>query len=306
MSSTHQSQNSLLAAAQQFASAAAAAQQFAAVAQIMAMTNGGQQSENQSFPPSPPSCSAAKKKVRRRVTDMSSPQKTSKKTPPRVRQSVGRECDDELGEEEMKAVSNFWSSLGVIDEGKNGGNLPRESEQSERKRPAAIQELLQMKKQRLCNPSTGADQGAREGLTEELLKVETARTELKDGSVSQQCSPSKSPMSGANSHLSEIINQICNGHDKEDTETTTSSGSHGSNGKDDAHHNGDREMNGDSKQTSCSRRKHQKPVALISVKNETEDEENKYFLTDEDLFTAVKTEEGGGYHDWFGIVKAVN
>jgi hypothetical protein len=266
------------------------------------MTNGGQQSDSQSFPSSP---TAAKKKVRRRVTDMSSPQKASKKTLPRLRQSAGRECESEaLGEEDKKAVSNFWSSLGVHDEGrpeKNTGNLPRESEQSERKRPAAIQELLQMKKQRLCNPSTVGDQAAREGFTEELLKVDTAGTELKDGNMnSQQCSPSKSPMGGANNHLSEIINQICNGHDKEDTETTTSSGSHGSSEKND-HPNGG-EINGDARQSSFSRRKHQKPVAMISVKKEEkEDEENKYFLSDEDLFTALKTEGAGEISDQIGL-----
>lgn len=82
------------------------------------------------------------------------------------------------------------------------GSLPKESEHAERKRPMAIQELLQSKKARL----------------EKLHSVKT------EGQTSERQSPAPSASEASYGPLGDIVDRITRGDD-DDSETTSSGGS---------------------------------------------------------------------------------
>uniref|UniRef100_A0A7E4UYC0 TF_AP-2 domain-containing protein n=1 Tax=Panagrellus redivivus TaxID=6233 RepID=A0A7E4UYC0_PANRE len=84
------------------------------------------------------------------------------------------------------------------------GSLPKESENSERKRPAAIQELLQSKKARLD-------------------KIKTSEQPSPAASVSEG-SPGPEPSESGPVPLNDVISRLARG-DEDDSETTSSGGS---------------------------------------------------------------------------------
>jgi hypothetical protein len=86
------------------------------------------------------------------------------------------------------------------------GSLPKESEHAERKRPAAIQELLQMKKARLS--CTTEEKKPMPSVT-----ADKSPTEILDSNVHSNSGP-----------LSEIIDRLCNSQDQ-DSETASSASS---------------------------------------------------------------------------------
>uniref|UniRef100_A0A915DYY2 Transcription factor AP-2 C-terminal domain-containing protein n=1 Tax=Ditylenchus dipsaci TaxID=166011 RepID=A0A915DYY2_9BILA len=208
-------QTSLLAAAQQFAAAASVAQHFAAAA---ATSNAGPQ---QSHLEQSKTTSPVKKKRKLESSTPKSPVKTptssSKPKPPTmvynptnwefwgqflatnqdpaalirsVAYNHGASTDAQPIEEDSKPAAQT-----LLENEESGqpcqGSMPKEAEGIDRKRPAAIQELLQMKKARLGQPV----------VAEKLVKTEEEGT--------------------GNSHLSEILSRLCNGGPEEDAETTS-------------------------------------------------------------------------------------
>ncbi|KAI1714261.1 transcription factor AP-2 domain-containing protein [Ditylenchus destructor] len=233
-------QAALVAAAQQLAAAAAAAQQFAAV-----FGSGPSQSavemNNRAAGKSPVKKSRKSNvlaSLDSKLSQMNGHQlennqaptdvnNGSTKSPSKKSELMSKNSNDYVGMDFWNKFGNGTDTTslmsvalrqnGDLENGNkgndigSGGVLPKESEISERKRPAAIQELLQMKKARL-NSSYPVNAGI----------SDTDQVGIKKEEISEESDPQ--------THLTDIINRLysagsSNGHHEDDAETTSDGGS---------------------------------------------------------------------------------